>query len=83
MITCREFDDFIYDYVNETLLEKQTVLFERHMRICPICRNFLKTYIATYKAAGQILPFDDMNVPDEVPQGLIDAILDVRRINNA
>lgn len=83
MITCREFNDFIYDYVDKTLSEKQTVLFERHMRICPMCRNFLKTYIATYKAAGQILPFDDMVVPDEVPQDLIDAILEVRRINDA
>ena len=83
MITCREFNDFIYDYVDITLSEKQTVLFERHMRICPMCRNFLKTYIATYKAVGQILPFDDRVVPDEVPQDLIDAILEVRRINDA
>lgn len=83
MITCREFNDFIYDYVEGTLSEKQTVLFKRHMRICPMCRNFLKTYIATYKAAGQIIPFDDIDVPDEVPQDLIDAILDVRRMNDS
>ena len=82
MITCREFNDFIYEYVDGTLSEKQTVLFKRHMRICPMCRNFLKTYIATYKAEGQIFPYDDIDVPDEVPQELIDAILDIRRVKD-
>lgn len=81
MITCREFNDFIYDYIEGALSEKQTVLFQRHMRACPSCRNFLKTYIATYKAENQIFPYVDIEVPDRVPQDLIDAILDVRRTN--
>lgn len=83
MITCREFNDFIFDYVEGTLSEEQLVLFKRHMRICPMCRNFLKTYIATYKAKGEILPYDDVSVPNEVPKDLVDAILDVRRSNEA
>jgi hypothetical protein len=81
MISCREFNEFIYDYVEGTLTEEQVILFERHMRVCPMCRNFLKTYIAAYKAEGHILPYDDIDVPDSVPQDLIDAILDVQRTN--
>lgn len=49
------------------------------MRVCPMCRNFLKTYIAAYKAESHILPYDDLDVPDSVPQDLIDAILVVKR----
>lgn len=79
MITCREFNDFIFDYIEGNLSKKQTVLFKRHMRVCRSCRNFLKTYLAAYKAKGQILPYDDIEVPDTVPQDLIDSILDVRR----
>lgn len=79
MITCREFNDFIYDYVEETLTEKQMILFTRHMRVCPMCRSFLKTYVAAYKANSYVLPYDDIDVPDSVPQDLIDAILDVNR----
>lgn len=79
MITCREFNDFIYDYVEGVLSEKQIVLFRRHMRLCPMCRNFLKTYVATYKIKGEVFPYDDIDVPDDVPQDLINAIMDVKQ----
>ena len=79
MITCREFNDFIIDYTEGNLTEEQSILFKRHMRVCPMCRNFLRTYIATYKAADRILPYDDTEVPSEVPQDLIDAILDIKQ----
>lgn len=82
MITCREFNDFIIDYVDGTLTNKQVTLFNRHMKICPMCRNFLKTYIATYKAKDHIFPYDDIDVPDVVPQELIDAILDVKQADS-
>lgn len=82
MITCREFNDFIYDYVDGALLDTQITLFERHVRVCPMCGNFLRTYIASYKAKGEILPYDDLDVPDVVPQGLIDAIFDAREKSN-
>lgn len=83
MITCREFNDFIYDYVEGELSEKQVILFNRHMRVCPMCRNFLKTYVAAYKAKSQIFPYDDIDVPDAVPQDLIAAILDLKRNQDA
>ena len=82
MITCREFNDFIYAYVDGTLSKKQTILFKRHMAICPMCRNFLKTYIAVYKARGEALPYSDIDVPDEVPQDLIEAIIEVQRLKH-
>ena len=80
LITCREFNAFIYDYIEGNLSEKQTVLFQRHMRVCPSCRNFLKTYIATYKARSQVSPYDDIEVPVGVPQDLINAVLEVRKV---
>lgn len=79
MITCRQFNDFIYDYVDGALLESQVQLFERHIRICPMCRNFLRTYIASHKARGEVFPYDDIDVPDVVPQDLIEAILNVKQ----
>lgn len=82
MITCREFNDFIYDYVEGKLTDSQTILFKRHMRVCPMCRNFLKTYIATYQAGANIFPYEDIEVPETVPQDLIDAIIDVKRKND-
>lgn len=77
MITCKEFNDFIFDYTEGLLSENQTKLFERHMKFCPSCRNFLKTYIATYKAGKAILPYDDLVVPNTIPKDLLDAISDL------
>lgn len=77
MITCREFNDFIFDYTEELLTAEQLELFERHMKVCPMCRNFLKTYVATFKAGKAFFPYSDHEVPDIVPADLLDAISDV------
>lgn len=74
MITCREFNAFIFDYTEGLLSEQQSKIFERHMRICPMCRNFLKTYVAGYKAGKTSSPYCDLELPNEVPQDLLDAI---------
>ncbi|MBX2837789.1 MAG: zf-HC2 domain-containing protein [Gammaproteobacteria bacterium] len=77
MITCREFNDFIYDYTEGLLSEKQLKLFERHMRVCPMCRNFLKTYSAAFKTGALFFPNSDQQVPNSVPEDLIAAISDI------
>lgn len=79
MINCREFNDSIYDYVEDDLSDKQLTLFNRHKRACPICRNFLKTYTVTQKAQGQISPYSDLKVDERVPQDLHQAIFDVKQ----
>ena len=77
MITCREFNNFTFDYTEEKLTEKQVRLFDRHMKVCPMCRNFLKTYVATFKAGKAFFPYDDREVPGTVPADLQAAIIDV------
>lgn len=62
-ITCREFNDSIFDHIEKDLTAEQVILFERHMRVCPICRNFLKTYIATYKTKDHIDPYEHIPPP--------------------
>jgi len=79
MISCREFNDFVYDYVEGDLTDKQLKLFERHMRVCPMCRQYLKTYIASYKASTSILPYEDIELPASVPNELIKAIKAVKK----
>ena len=77
MITCREFNSFVFDYTEGQLTDEQAVLFERHMTVCPICRNFMKTYVATFKAGKAFFPNSEVKVPDTVPSDLLDAIRDV------
>lgn len=77
MITCREFNEFIFDYTEGLLSDQQVALFERHMKLCPMCRNFMKTYVATFKAGKAFFPYDDNEVSSEVPEGLLNAIRSV------
>lgn len=80
MITCRKLNDLIYDHIEGDLTDKQTVLFERHIRVCPMCRNFYKTYKATYEAKSHISPYSKLDVPSAVPQNLIDAIHGIMKV---
>lgn len=77
MITCQQFNEFIFEYTEGNLSNKQLTLFERHMRICPMCRNFLRTYVASYKAGEIVTPYSDHENAATVPQELIDAISDI------
>lgn len=78
-ISCNEFNDIVYDHVNGDLSGKQSSSFQRHVNDCPICPNFLKAYISTYEAKSHVFPYKDIDVPDAVPQSLIDAILAINQ----
>ncbi|MGK0373999.1 MAG: hypothetical protein ACJA2E_000467 [Arenicella sp.] len=74
VITCREFNDFIFDDTDGLLTEKQPKLLKRHMQVCPMCRIFLNTYIAAYKATDHSFADSDLNGLSTVPQDLLNVI---------
>ena len=77
-MTCREFTDFIIDYVSGELPSEVSVAFERHIANCPDCHTYLTQYHTTVAAGRQALADDD-DVPDDVPEALIQAILRSRQ----
>lgn len=77
LIDCRRFDQFLGDYIDGNLSEKQLRLFEAHMKLCPMCRAHFQTYLATYEMVGGVFGSSDDVVPDTVPDELVDAVLDV------
>jgi hypothetical protein len=54
--TCREITDLILEYLNDTLSPSVKRDFERHLRICPDCVNFLNTYKKTVAASASLRP---------------------------
>ena len=75
-MNCRDFVDFLMDYVNGELPVEQQTMFRRHIVDCPPCIHFLDTYEETvrlgkdaYQAIGC----------DEVPPQLVDAILAAKK----
>lgn len=74
MITCREFENFIVDYLEGALPETQIKLFERHIKICRECKDYLAAYQLTTKLSAALKVAPDEPVPSDVPQDLIDAV---------
>lgn len=79
MITCREFEAFVHDYLDGALSERQTKVFEWHLRVCRECRDYLEAYERSIEAGKAVLGPGEEAVPKDVPEDLIRAVLDARR----
>jgi anti-sigma factor RsiW len=77
-VTCREFADFIADYLTGGLPPAVAASFERHLSLCPNCEIYLAQYRATVDAGREAFD-DEETLPAQVPEELIQAILAIRR----
>lgn len=75
-MTCRDFAEFLLDYVEGTLPADARQRFDDHLAICPDCVHYLQQYRDTI-AAGRLALGDEL--PDDVPDSLVSAILHARR----
>lgn len=75
---CREFVDFLMAYLEGELDARARRVFEEHMRDCPPCEEYLGTYRETVRL-GRLAWKDEEEVPEEVPETLVQAILAARR----
>jgi anti-sigma factor RsiW len=78
VLTCREINDFLLDYISGDLTVDQVAQFERHLAVCPACVDYIRSYKDTIRFGRTA--FDD--VTDEqladVPEELVQAILAAR-----
>ena len=70
--TCKGITDLVFGYVNDQLTPKVKRDFQRHLRICPDCVNFLNTYKKTASLTRSIRP-------EEIPPTVRSNILDFLR----
>ena len=75
---CRELAAFLMDYVSGELPEEARAHFEQHLSGCHNCHEYLEQYEGTIKA-GQIACQDDHELPADVPEDLVKAILEARK----
>jgi anti-sigma factor RsiW len=78
-VTCREFADFIADYLSGELPAGTRMSFDDHLKVCPNCVSYLSNYRDTIALGRRAFADDETVLPDSVPPGLIDAILASRR----
>jgi anti-sigma factor RsiW len=78
-MTCREFADFMMDYLSGDLSATTRQDFERHLSLCANCRTYLAGYAETVRLGRRAFQHDDADVPAEVPEDLVTAILAARK----
>ncbi len=78
-MNCREFVDFLMDYLEENLPHAQHVTFRAHMEECPGCELYLDTYRETVRLGKTCCEDPEGPVPADVPEALVEAILAARR----
>ena len=76
-LSCRDFVEFLADYLSGELPREQLRAFHVHMAQCPSCVSYAKTYLEAVRL-GKLALREDDPVPSAVPQDLIRAILAVR-----
>ena len=77
-MNCREFVEFIIDYLDGELPADQASVFEEHMHLCPPCIEYLQSYRTSVKLSADVCRCTD-EVPPEVPEKLVQAILAARK----
>lgn len=81
-MTCREFADFLADYLSGELAPAARAQFERHLDLCPNCVAYLSNYRDTIAVGRHAFDDDDAGLPNDVPDDLVQAILASRRNRN-
>ena len=78
LATCEELEEFIGDYTDGTLPDKQRQKFELHLRLCVSCTRYMQNYQKAI-ALSQT-SFEDSDPPDcdAMPESLVQAILSAR-----
>ncbi len=75
MLTCKEFDDFMVDYLEGGLPVWQKFMYWLHVKMCRECANFIRQYRRVIVLGQNAFDSPDSAVPDSVPEELIKAAL--------
>ncbi len=79
MINCREFEEFLIDYFEDSLPKRQRLVFDIHMKICRECREYLVAFKRSIDVSKRVFADLDEELPDDVPEDLVRAIIDARK----
>jgi anti-sigma factor RsiW len=75
-MNCREFTEFLHEYLSGDLPTDEHAEFEKHLGECPWCVAYLDSYQKTIRLEqAAFSAADDAPPPADAPEELIQAIL--------
>lgn len=79
MLTCRDFVEFLDDYLSGSLTEDRRGSFNAHLAQCPSCVAYMRSYQASIEMGRAVLSRSEEPVSKDVPEELVRAILEARK----
>jgi len=76
-LSCREFVEFLADYLSGRLPPGRLAVFNAHLAACPSCVSYAKTYAEAIRLGKRVAKADEP-APADVPPELVQAILAAR-----
>ena len=78
-MTCQELIEFLMDYLDGQLASGEKRRFDEHLGICAECTAYLASYRETVRLGKMICQPNRSDLPDDIPEDLVAAILAARR----
>ncbi len=78
-MTCREFTEFLMDYLEGDLALAERTRFDEHLAACAACVGYLRSYAEAIRLGRTVCEEDHAATDDEVPEELVRAIVSARR----
>ncbi len=72
MMTCRDIEGFLLDYLEGRLSAAKRIVFIMHLLMCAECREYIRKYKVARAMGSQA--FDTM-MEEPVPEDLVKAVL--------
>ena len=82
-MTCRDFADFLMDYLDGQLSRPVREDFDRHLAECPDCIAYMSTYKETVRLGKSVCTEEHDSFVHQVPEELVQAILAARARENS
>ena len=77
-MNCREFTEFLHEYLFGDLPAEERAEFEKHLAECPWCVAYLDSYQKTIQLEHAAFSSPEGPPPADAPEELIQAILSAR-----
>jgi anti-sigma factor RsiW len=75
-MTCQELVELVTEYLEGALPAREHQRFERHLRGCPWCTNYLEQMRITIRTLGRL---EEESLPPEAKEALLAAFRDWKR----
>ena len=64
-LTCKEFIDFLAEYLDGELSAERVAIFDQHLAICPDCVAYLESYKSTIGLLKDASRQGDSELPED------------------